>query len=76
MTMGISIQNMRIGHEDYDGWSSGPNSAGGVSVLFSFTNTGDKTIKYATFGFIPYNAVSDAVMCSIRGESERFVNFT
>ncbi len=74
--MGISIQNMRIGHEDYDGWSSGPNSAGGVSVLFSFTNTGDKTIKYATFGFIPYNAVSDAVMCSIRGESERFVNFT
>ncbi len=75
--MGISIQGLKCGHQDYDGcWFNGANSAGGVSVAFSFTNTGNKTIKYANFGFIPYNAVDDAVGCSIRGESERFVKYT
>ena len=74
--MGISIQGLKCGHRDYEGWHSGPNSAGGVSVVFSFTNTGDKTIKYASFGFIPYNAVGDAVGSSIHDASERFVKVT
>ena len=74
--MGISIQDLKCGHQDYEGWHYGPNSAGGVSVAFSFTNTGDKTIKYASFGFIPYNSVGDAVGCSIKGESEQFVKYT
>lgn len=78
--MGISIQGLSVGHKGYkngvDGWYSGPNSAGGVSVTFGFTNTGSKTIKYADFYFIPYNAVGDAVGCRTRRVSETSVQYT
>lgn len=40
---------------------SRPNSAGGVDVYINFTNTSDKTIKYAYFTVEPYNAVGDIV---------------
>ena len=72
----LNIWNYSIGHESHDGWHYGPDSAGGVSVLWSFKNNTDKTIKYANFYFIPYNAVNDAVECRIKRKSENGVRFT
>ena len=77
--MGILIDKLELGYKGtYGNWISdcGPNSAGGYSVSFSYQNTGNKTIKYAIFGFIPYNAVGDAVGCEVTGECERFVRET
>ncbi len=69
--MGIKITHFRCGHKDIqDGFQPGPNSAGGVDVTGLLTNTGDKTIKYITLRFIPYNAVNDAVFCDIKGVSQ------
>lgn len=69
--MGIQISGLKLGDQNYDGtWSYGPNSAGGVGICMNFQNTGSKTIKYITFAFVPYNAVGDAVGCTIRNESE------
>ena len=39
--------------------NSRPNSAGGVNVTAEVLNTSDKTIKYITFWFTPYNRVGD-----------------
>ncbi len=76
--MGIAVSNIRVGWQDSEGiWHYQPNSAGGVSVSFDFQNTSaTKTIKYASFFFIPYNAVNDAVSCSISGKSEAGVKCT
>lgn len=47
--------------------SSGPpNSAGGVDVLLAWRNLSPtKTVKYATFLLVPYNAVNDPVASEI-----------
>ncbi|MBR0156619.1 MAG: hypothetical protein IJM20_03750 [Clostridia bacterium] len=68
--------NIQWGHNDYEGWHSGPNSAGGVDVGFAIKNLGEKTIKYAGIFCIPYNAVGDAVTCDVSGKSEDGVKFT
>ncbi len=58
----LRVWNLRIGHQDWQGqWQDVPNSAGGVSVRFDFRNTGEKTIKYATFVFAFINRVNDVV---------------
>ena len=72
----LYIWDWSLGHEGVNGWESGPNSAGGCSVRFSFKNVTGKTIKYATFWFIPYNAVGDEVRCSIKNTSLDGVCFT
>ena len=73
----IMIQvDYRCGHNSYDGFMSGPNSAGGVDVRFSIKNKSQKTIKYAYLFFIPYNAVDDKVSCSITGKVENGVKLT
>lgn len=51
-------------------WTSRPNSAGGVDLHLVWQNTGSKTVKYARFDLIPYNAVDDVVEDEIRGQSE------
>lgn len=51
--------------QQYIGWANGPNSQGGVSVLYTIQNVGTKTIKYYTLYFVPYNAVHDPVACRI-----------
>lgn len=77
---GIAISGISIGHcgiSQYGKtWELGVNSAGGASVKFSFINTGDKSIKYAKFYMIPYNAVGDAVGCDTRKCSEFCINLT
>jgi hypothetical protein len=76
----LYVWDFSIGHEGYqngvNGWHSGPNSAGGVSVKWSFKNNTDKTIKYASFWFTPYNAVNDVVQCSIKRKSTDGVKYT
>ena len=47
-----------------------PNSAGGVNFRVVWQNTSDKVVKYCYFTVVPYNAVGDAVYCTIRRESE------
>lgn len=72
--MGISISGLKVGHKEfkdgYEQFANGPDSVGGVGVQFSFRNEGEKTIKYVTISFIPYNQVGDAVSSSIVGRSE------
>ncbi len=72
--MGISISGLKVGHQEfkdgYEQFANGPDSVGGVGVQFSFRNEGEKTIKYVTISFIPYNQVDDAVSSSIGGRSE------
>ena len=72
--MGISISVLKVGHKEfkdgYEQFANGPDSVGGVGVQFSFRNEGEKTIKYVTISFIPYNQVGDAVSSSIGGRSE------
>jgi len=72
----LYVWNFYVGHQNYDGWANGPNSAGGVSVQWSFKNVTGKTIKYASFWFTPYNAVNDVVTCSIKGTSSDGVKYT
>lgn len=45
------------------------NSADGVSMNISWTNTSNKTIKYIHFYVEPYNAVNDKMTCDIRDHS-------
>lgn len=47
-------------------YPSEPNSAGGVDLSIVFKNMSSKTIKYVSFEVVPYNAVGDAVECTIR----------
>lgn len=72
--MGISISGLKVGHKEfkdgYEQFANGPDSVGGVGVQFSIRNEGEKTIKYVTISFIPYNQVGDAVSSSIGGRSE------
>lgn len=72
--MGISISGLKVGHQEfkdgYEQFANGPDSVGGIGVQFSFRNEGEKTIKYVTISFIPYNQVGDAVSSSIGGRSE------
>ena len=77
----LQVWDFTMGHKGYDGnsidaWMSGPNSAGGVSVKFSFKNLTEKTIKYAHFWFTPYNAVNDGAPCSIKGKATDGVRYT
>lgn len=46
------------------------NSVGGVTTNIYYCNNSDKTIKYITWYMTPYNAVGDAVACSISGQSQ------
>ncbi len=73
----LYIWNLKIGHEGYEnGWHNGVNSVGGWSVTWSFKNNTEKTIKYASFWFTPYNAVGDEVFCSVKGKSTDGVKYT
>ena len=68
----LYVWGLSMGHPDssaYGGWSYSVNSAGGCSFKLSFMNNTGKTIKYAHFWAIPYNAVEDAVKCTIKKKS-------
>ena len=53
----------------HDVYVSEINSADGVDMRISWTNTSDKTIKYIHFYVEPYNAVGDKMYCDIRDHS-------
>lgn len=77
----LSVWGIATGHFGYlsglgTSWQPGPNSAGGVSVKWSFKNETGKIIRYAVFQFTPYNRVYDVVKCSIRGFSSGGVRYT
>lgn len=64
-------------YSSVDGWClNRPDSGGYVSVRASIKNLSEKTIKYCSLFFTPYNAVGDSV-CSIYGnESEVCLKLT
>jgi hypothetical protein len=45
--------------------TSPPNSVGGVDVLLTWRNLSPKTVKYASFFVVPFNAVDDSVPSQI-----------
>ena len=53
----------------HDVYVSDIDSADGVDMRISWTNTSDKTIKYVHFYVVPYNAVGDKMYCDIRDYS-------
>lgn len=46
------------------------NSVGGVSPSIYFCNNSSKVIKYITWYMTPYNAVGDAVRCTVSNRSQ------
>lgn len=73
----LLVELIQMGHEDVSsGWSSRPDSAGGVSVRISFKNRSPITIKYITFTMVPYNSVGDMVSSSIGGKTEAYLKGT
>ncbi len=68
----ITVGKISTGSCDsQNGWSQYPNSAGGVSVKFSFRNDSGKTIKYITFSLKPYNSVNDFVESDLSSQNGR-----
>lgn len=66
----LILDRLHMGHKDVnDLWKPGPDSAGGLSVGIHFQNDTQKTIKYAYFEVVPYNAVKDVQSCTISGKS-------
>ena len=51
-------------------YAMSPNSAGGVEVLHEIYNATDKTMKYITITYVPYNSVGDIVSCTVKKISE------
>lgn len=78
----IILGNLQIGHMGYSSgstvetWQYGANSAGGVALRFTYKNDTEKTIKYAYFTVVPYNAVKDKVSCTVKRVSEQTVKIT
>lgn len=78
----IILGGIETGHMGYSSgstvetWQYGANSAGGVSVRICYKNDTEKTIKYAKFIVVPYNAVQDQVSCSISRISEKYLSIT
>lgn len=66
----LILDRLHMGHKDVnDLWKPGPDSAGGLSVGIHFQNDTQKTIKYAYFEVVPYNAVKDVQSCTVSGKS-------
>jgi hypothetical protein len=57
-------------------YTDSPNSAGGVDVNIVWKNLSKKTVKYARFTVVPYNAVGDIVASEIGGETSKVVKAT
>lgn len=56
----------QAGHYEYSVnygyyWESRPNSAGGLGVIHTIKNIGDKTIKYVAVYYTAYNRVGDVI---------------
>ena len=72
----IKVKGLKIGYNarsPYGGmvWQHTPNTSGGVSVALDFMNCGVSDIKYATFNFIPYDNMGDAVECTYKNKGEK-----
>lgn len=52
------------------------NFANGVDLTVQYYNASGKEIKYLEFTFVPYNAVNDAVYCTISNECEKIGKIT
>ena len=76
----IEISGVLTGHmgiktrsdgSTYEGWIFGQtNSVGGIGCRHDLYNATEKTIKYVTFTYLPYNQVDDIVKCQTSGKSE------
>lgn len=51
-------------------YTPSPNSAGGVDVCHTIFNASEKSMKYITFTYIPYNSVGDILSCTVKRQSE------
>ena len=68
---GTTELKFRSDGSSYEGWSYGkPNNVDGIGVKHEYYNASDKTMKYITFVYVPYNRVGDAVACSTSGTVE------
>lgn len=78
----VIVGKFSLGHMGYsygssvESWQFGPNSVGGVGVKFSFKNDTEKTVKYASFTFLPFNAVQDVVSCNTKGNTRFTIRYT
>lgn len=83
----IEIPKVKAGHKgrkmdehglgvSYETILPGPGEDGGISIQTGVFNASEKTIKYVTFTFVPYNAVEDIVTCEKTGKTESQEKFT
>ena len=52
-------------------WTKGVNLKGYTDIMTSFWHDENRSIKYITFYYIPYNRVGDIVCCKVKKVSER-----
>ena len=68
---GTTELKFRDNGSSYEAWSVGHhNNVGGIGVKHEYYNASDKTMKYITFVYVPYNRVGDVVACSTTGTVE------
>lgn len=73
----IILVPVRVGHNDPNfGWCCGPDGTGSIGVEFSFRNDSDKSIRTATFVFVPKDASGQIVSCTKTGYSEFAARYT
>lgn len=71
MSAGVEIGKVIAGTES-NYWIEGyANSAGGIGAKHEYYNASDKTIKYVTFEYVPYNTVGDIVVDSVSHQAEK-----
>lgn len=67
--MGWTAEELQNIVQIHDVYVSDIDSAEGVDMRISWTNTSNKNIKYIHFYVVPYNAVGDPMYCEIRDYS-------
>ena len=74
----VELETFKNSIEIIKYYTSSPNSAGGVDCNIIWKNLSEKTVKYAKFTVVPYNAVNDRVKgkYDYNGNGEKVVKVT
>jgi hypothetical protein len=74
----VELETFKNSIEIIKYYTSSPNSVGGVDCNIIWKNLSEKTVKYARFTVVPYNAVNDRVKCKYdyNGNGEKVVKVT
>jgi len=71
MKSAVEVGSMLVGTDSPLGWQLyAADSEGRMGVFHGVYNASEKTMKYITFVYVPYNRVGDEVICTQTGKAE------